>query len=68
MKKKTKKSKICRIPSTILEEVIDRWWNTWHRFASEDESPPDYIFGIMVELALRTNNIFDLERGTWNEK
>lgn len=52
---------------TMMNNIND-WWNSWHRFAEEDELPPMHIEDMLYRLNTEFDMQFDLMTGTWTSK
>lgn len=47
------------------KEVVDDWWNSWHRFAEEDDEPPVHIKILIRNVEKDLGLKFSLSRGLW---
>lgn len=56
---------------TIKDEtaiiIINTWWDRWHRFAEEDDVPPDHIQRLINKLA-EHNKFFNHQTGLWEKE
>ena len=59
-------SKNILVSHDTLKKVISEWWDRWHRFAEEDDVPPQYIQEIIDTISEYTGNTFDTMSGGWH--
>jgi len=49
----------------FLTAIINKWWNTWHRFAEEDDLCEDEVVLLAIQKLDAKNIQFNLLTGTY---
>lgn len=56
------------IPTKLAKEIIADHWNSWHRFASEDDDEFMHPYENLVsKIEERTGETFNYQGGRWED-
>lgn len=54
-----------QVESKLAQKLVNNWWDTWHRFADEDDLAPEEIQNLIDAVADQDNLKFDIMSGMW---